>query len=210
MRSIDRSVSSAASEAHADVVGREHRTCRLADHASHACCHSGQVATHELPRLLHQPRARRGRAKRHLRQEWRVPEAAGATSMFDSVAHMCCSARWYLLPAGRAHPGVVVQGPDNRDAAGPGHRRKVQRQVEQVVDVQHVRPERVQHLSELLADERRPVRVREDQRPIQLFVISTTGTPSCTRQVRWPFGNPGAYSAHTTVTSCRSDKARHN
>ena len=54
-----------------------------------------------------------------------------------------------------------MQRRDNGNAVRPRHGRKIEREIQQIVDVDDVRLHRPQHVSDPVGDERRPVRLLE-------------------------------------------------
>ena len=67
----------------------------------------------------------------------------------------------HSLATRRTHEGVVVHRSGDNGPALSGEPRKIERQVQQIVDVQHVRPHRIERVRQLFVDAGRTVRLLE-------------------------------------------------
>ena len=135
--------------------------------------HHRQAAGGSVGQHRQQPPRRRGAAddqaaepaarqpgRHHLRVERRGRETAAAALRIDDLADVRLG-DVHALPARRADQRVVVQRGDRGNAARPRAARKVEGQIEQVVDVQDLRLDGVEHGLELFPDSRRRVGVLE-------------------------------------------------
>jgi hypothetical protein len=96
----------------------------------------------------------------HLRLKGRPGKAPAAPHFVDHVTHVGLR-HVHALPTRWAYQGVVVKRGCCRNAALARLPWKVEREIEQVVDVENVRPCHVKHVCQLRRDARRCVRVLE-------------------------------------------------